>query len=227
MTKLGPEARALVEAGRHGLKPTAADRERVLEALRVRIEQGAPPSPDGGGAPAAGHGLGWPLSAGLMSGAALVGGVLWALFTPPEPLSAVLSPALSTSALVRAAEAPVAPLPVEAAPAPSSSPPSTSAEPVRSPGPRPPATNNTLAEEVALLSRAETELHAGRFASALRLLDEYERRFPRGALMQENVSARVQALCALGRVAAAEQQLKRLSPGSPHAGRARAACGKR
>jgi outer membrane protein assembly factor BamD (BamD/ComL family) len=84
-----------------------------------------------------------------------------------------------------------------------------------------------LAQEVELLSRAETELHRGRYANALRLLDDYRREFPNGTLSQERLAARIQALCALGRQKEAEAdlaRLTRLSPESPQEGRARAAC---
>jgi len=84
-----------------------------------------------------------------------------------------------------------------------------------------------LAEEVALLSRAETELHAGRPAKALVALAEHQRKFPRGALAEERTAARIQALCALGRNDEANAQLRQLlhiSPNSPQEGRARQAC---
>jgi len=84
-----------------------------------------------------------------------------------------------------------------------------------------------LAEEVAILSRAEKELHAGRPSSALAVLEEHRQKFPSGELAQERIAARVHALCALGRVADAEAalaRLRRVSPGSPQEGRAREAC---
>jgi hypothetical protein len=49
---------------------------------------------------------------------------------------------------------------------------------------------DSLAEEVAILSHASAELHAGRPAAALKALDEHRRKFPRGALAQERTSAR-------------------------------------
>jgi hypothetical protein len=85
-----------------------------------------------------------------------------------------------------------------------------------------------LAAEVAILSRAGAELHNGRAAAALKTLDEHQRKFPSGLLAQERASARIQALCALGRVKEAETELgrlSRLSPQSPHEARAREACG--
>jgi hypothetical protein len=84
-----------------------------------------------------------------------------------------------------------------------------------------------LGEEVALLSRAETELHAGRPAKALLALAEHQRKFPRGALAEERTAARIQALCALGRSDEANAQLRQLSHISPNSAleeRARQAC---
>lgn len=80
---------------------------------------------------------------------------------------------------------------------------------------------------MAILSRAQTELHAERFTAALRLLGEHERKFPRGTLAPERSAAKVRALCSLGRVAEADAELARLPPSSLHAERARAACRKR
>jgi hypothetical protein len=87
---------------------------------------------------------------------------------------------------------------------------------------------DSLAQEVAILSRASAKLHGGQPAAALGVLAEHQRRFPRGVLAQERIAARVQALCALGRVGEAKSELRRLSkvsPNSPHEARARKACG--
>jgi hypothetical protein len=85
-----------------------------------------------------------------------------------------------------------------------------------------------LAEEVAILSRAEADLHRGQAALALRGLDEHQRQFPRGSLTLERRAARARALCALGRAEEAKSELKRLSRvafGSSLEARAREACG--
>jgi hypothetical protein len=37
MSKLNPEAQALVRAGRHAFRPSNADRERALRALRAKL----------------------------------------------------------------------------------------------------------------------------------------------------------------------------------------------
>ncbi|HEY8946803.1 MAG TPA: hypothetical protein VIM73_21315, partial [Polyangiaceae bacterium] len=85
-----------------------------------------------------------------------------------------------------------------------------------------------LAQEVAILSRAGAEIHAGRPALALKMLEEHRRRFPSGVMAQERSAARARALCMLGRGAEAQSELARLSklsPNSPHEARARKACG--
>jgi hypothetical protein len=87
-----------------------------------------------------------------------------------------------------------------------------------------------LSEEVAIMSRAESDLHGGRPESALKALGEHERKFGNGVLAEERTAARIQALCALGRTAEADAQLARLirtAPNSPHTERARQACQKK
>jgi outer membrane protein assembly factor BamD (BamD/ComL family) len=91
-----------------------------------------------------------------------------------------------------------------------------------------PGAPDSLPEEVRLLSKAEQQLSAGRADDALRTLGEHERRFPGGVLAEERLAARVQALCALGRVTEARADLARLArayPQSPHLDRARKFCG--
>jgi hypothetical protein len=84
-----------------------------------------------------------------------------------------------------------------------------------------------LALEVAILSRASSDLYGGRPANALKALEEHQRRFPAGALAEERTAARIRALCALGRVNEAQTDLTMLSrstPDSPHLARARKVC---
>jgi hypothetical protein len=90
------------------------------------------------------------------------------------------------------------------------------------------AASDSLAEEVRLLSRAERQLNDGLGEDALATLGEHERRFPRGALAEERMAARVEALCALGRIAEARTSLGRLArafPKSGHLDSARRFCG--
>jgi hypothetical protein len=216
MSKLGPKGQALVDAARNAPRPSPADRARVLASLRARIaaEALSPSKPSTLASTA-----GWPVLAGLAVGLGLLGAIAWQLHTPRSrpPVPSTPAPSSYVSATptpTPSAEAPLAPAPSIIA-VPTSEP--------RAPAPR--SSARGLAEEVTLLSRAETELHAGHFASALRLLDDYERKFPGGTLVQEDVAAKVRALCGLGRVGAAKAELKRLAPGSPHEASARAACG--
>ncbi len=238
MTDLSPDLEQLVLAGRSASRPTQADFDRVLGTLRGRL---AAVAAGGAIAAAASPDSGMRLLSGkafaiAIAGVALVvGGVAGfeatrsrepnALVADGHNGSAALPPIAPHSAgsAERVSEAP-APSAVSA-PAPISSPPKAPAgiasarESTRS--------RDTLSEEVAILSRAETELHSGRAESALRVLSEHERRFPTGVLTEERTAARIQALCALGRTSEANAQLGRLGPGSLHGESTRQACGAR
>jgi outer membrane protein assembly factor BamD (BamD/ComL family) len=88
--------------------------------------------------------------------------------------------------------------------------------------------SDSLPEEVRLLSKAEHQLSAGRADEALATLGEHERRFAGGALAEERLAARVQSLCALGRLSEAKADLAKLArsyPASVHFDRARRFCG--
>lgn len=231
MSTLGPDARALVQAGRNAARPTAADRERVLQAVQQRVAQGA--AGTAAASPAVGKSLIWPWGSLAVVGLAVVGGLV--LFSAqggvapaPSAANVVAIAAPPVEAAVNSPnenslnQAPVAP--AELAPA------TPAVEPAVASKARVARPTDRLAEEVEILARAEAQLHAGRHAAALTVLDEHRRKFPKGALAQERVAARVQALCALGRVDEADRELgvlTRLSPSSPHEGRARAACAER
>lgn len=227
MSSLGPEARALLEAGRASLRPTTADRERIASALRSRLGDAAlppdAPAPSPVAAPPAAAGsIGWQAISAVVAGLALTGAVAVVAFRSPDPTPAppavVAAPTPPASAVAPARE--VLPTGPEPTPALDLAPPvETQAS---APSPRRPT--DRLAEEVAILSRAEAELHADRYQGALRVLEEHERKFPRGKLTQERVAARIRALCGLGRTAEANAALARLSPSSLHEGRAREAC---
>jgi len=161
------------------------------------------------------------LSAGLGVGLLAAG----AYFLARPPSTVVEGPPVKPAAMVT----------VKAQPAPvlSSSPVPTNVEPsIAPPRPAPPRRQaspaDSFAEEVAILSKATSELRAGRANEGLRLLDEHERKFPSGRLAEERRAARIQALCALGELSEAEVELARLkqsSPRSPHLARAQRACG--
>jgi len=237
MSDLSSDGKALVEAGRRADRPSVADRERVLVALRSRLGDAAllaaglseappaAPAPRAPGAPGSKL-LKW----GVVGPTVLVAGALW-LVPRHFQQSERAAPAPSASALSVASAQPTPLENAVAAPEVAPSPSAVSADP----GPSRPLetqkpqsrSRDGLAEEVALLSRAETELHAGRAAKALLVLAEHQRKFPRGALAEERTAARIQALCALGRNEEANAQLRQLlhiSPNSAHEERARQAC---
>jgi hypothetical protein len=238
MPDLTPEAAALLRAGREGFRPTASDRERVLEALSARLGESILLDDPGAGAPGA---------APVVARFALRRWLLIGL--PALGVSAGWGAVRELPRTVRADSRPAA---VTAAP--------TAAD-GRDPSAVPPAANGTdsvasvadlavpgrvsnaqhaavarttaqaadgLGEEVRLLSRAQQDLNDGRPARALKTLAEHEQRFPTGALAEERLAMRVQALCVQGRRAEANLDLTELSrafPGSVHIAPARAACG--
>ncbi len=224
MTKLTPKAEELVRAGREALRPSDADRKRVFQALLPQLGGGlgagglnAPSTAPA--APAAASGLAVKVAAAIVVIGVAGGGLFLALRKEAAPARPV-TPGVSSASEPR----PPIEKPPESAP---------SAVPLaESPEKRAPVassrSSDTLAEEVAILSEASAALHGGRPAAALKMLDEHRRKFPRGALGQERTSARIQALCALGRTKEAQAELARLaraSPNSPHVARARKACG--
>ena len=221
MSDLSPLAKQLVRAGRAASRPSAADRERVLHSLQEHLttapELIAVKSGFSSGS------LVWP---GIGIGVALCG-VVAAFLLLNEP---VKSPSSSVPLAARSVVIPAAPPPAITEAAPDAVP----------PAPEPSAkldntsrrgaarSSDRLAEEVAILSRAEADFRRGQAALALRALDEHKSKFPNGMLAVERRAASVRALCALGRAREATTELARLSRiagGSALERRAREACG--
>jgi hypothetical protein len=229
--KLSPEAQELVSAVKRAYLPGEADRARVLEALRGRLGDAAVLG-EGMVRSSIGARRFWsPASGFTVAGLlALGGGVLWlALRAGPGSTAApprAESPIVAPPSLPSVTEAPASV--TSEAPPESVAPPATQPSVAR---PMPPRRGrDALAEEVAIMSRAETDLHGGHPESALKALAEHERKFGNGVLAEERTAARIQALCALGRTAEADAQLTRLvsnSPNSPHTERALRACQKK
>ncbi len=219
MTDLSSEARALLGEGRGMLRPSLADRARVASRLAGRL--GAVPLG------AHRHAEPTPRSApsrltSAIAALALLGAPAAYILTrapavpvaAPAPARAATTPVAQPTAIGQPCVAPPQPV-VHAA--------------VSRPTPaRRARTSDGLADEVALLSRATSELSSGNAAAALLQLDEHARRFPVGRLIEERRSARVQALCALGERREAGLELARLAteaPTSPHVPRVHSACG--
>jgi hypothetical protein len=223
MSRLTLDAEKLVQAGRSAFRPTDADRERVLVAVMPKLGVGAGAELD-----VSAHATTAAKATLVKSSAVLVGlgvaGVGLFLALRPEPAPAPRAPDVAPQIV------PVSPAPrSEPATLPEAAPEPAPADKRAIVTPRPAdGRSDNLAQEVAILSRAGTELHGGRAQAALAVLDEHQRKFPGGVLAQERMAARVQALCTLGRTKEAQAELARLtrlSPNSPHEARARKACG--
>jgi len=216
------EANELVRSARAALRPTDEDRERVYRALVPRIGIGA----------GAGTGVLQVRSVGTLPAkgavakvSALVLGLIGAgsflAYPDQKPLVAdaqVTIPARTVPAL-RVSNVALDTSAVRITPS------------TKRPAAKPEASGQgspDLAGEVAILSRAGTELHAGHPSEALKELEEHRRAFPGGALAQERSAAKIQALCALDRKSEARAelaQLAKLAPSSPLEARARRTCG--
>jgi len=229
MSELSPELEELVLACRGASLPTEADSARVFEALRARLGEaaflGAEATQVAVTTASSGFLVG-KVSAMSVAGLALLGGV-W-LFVgrshteaAPPSVSAV---ATTTSPVSLPLAQNSTPSQVSTLPNDEVNGAAEHAQPRAAAAPR---GSDRLAEEVALLSRAEMALRGGKPALALEVLSEHERRFGNGLLAEERIAARVQALCALGRRAEADAQLSHLSPNSLHVAQPGQACGSR
>jgi hypothetical protein len=230
MRELSSDAQALVRAGRNALRPSEVDRDRVFAALRERLGEARDAASAGTTllSPAASKAL-----AGATIGLVLVGGgAFFALRGPPTDAAQTASsvqriarPASRpSSAASRRPMAPIGPAPSQPTNGFTTVPRAAAPPPTSLPARRAP---DLLAQEVAILSRVTSELFAGRSADALRALDEHQRRFPNGVLVEERQGARIQALCTLGHQAQADSEIARLAqiaPDSPHVRRAQQFC---
>jgi hypothetical protein len=253
MERIDPELERLLEKARGGEDPTLQDRDRNLDALARRVGTVAllgaaavTTSDVAASAVGATKGVALAAKAGVPTALALafkvgaplvligaVGTVLVPRIIGRHATSApdvALGPtALAHDVPTKSSEGQVeaAPTPEPSAapePAPVAKPASPAFVPAVPPsGARAPA----LADEVALLQRAEGALRDGKPEQALSVLSEHARQFPRGELRAERTAARIAALCALHRQAEARRDAAsflRQWPGSPLAAQVRASC---
>ncbi len=126
---------------------------------------------------------------------------------------------------------PVSPVPTEAAkadPRPRRSSPPTPSSSTTAPSTPAPAPDG-LAEELRLMQRSRRAIDSGAPKTALDILAEHRRRFPRGQLKEDRMALRVVALCASGNDAAGSREAEafaRAFPKSHHLGRVRSSCKK-
>jgi hypothetical protein len=139
----------------------------------------------------------------------------------PSPVSAA-EPEPTPTALLPSA--PLAPLPDPTAPMARRLTPPSAAMRTHSSSTPP----STLGDEIARLDRGRTALGAGDAPHAVQLVDDYERRWPRGAFLQEAEMLRIEALVREGERDAASGAADRFLvayPASPHLARLRALTG--
>ena len=236
MSELNRDAANLMRAGRTAFRPDASDRDRVMRSLNAVLGEGA--LLDGARPSGAAHAAATTrvtLKSWLVGGLAVVALGAGVVVTPyvwkraaSHPVQAPATPAAPAVEAAPSARVSEANEPGDVAAMPERAP--AGALPVAAPrGARGThASPDSLPEEVRLLSRAEQQMNDGLAGDALRTLAEHERRFPTGALAEERMAARVQALCALGRANEAKSDLTRLMrayPRSPQLERARRMCG--
>lgn len=226
MSGMSPELREFVLASRSAILPTEADSARIIEGLRARLGDAALVGTETAHLAAKSASTKFLfLKTSFMSlaGLAVLGGV-WYLAAGNS--RAVMREANGVARLEAAASATVAPASstTTSSPVISPEPEATGAAVIANPIPdgdrsrpvasRPP--QDRLAQEVAIISRAEAALRGGRPTVALEILNEHERKFGNGLLAEERIAASAQALRALGRNAEADAQLTQLSPKSLH-----------
>ncbi len=236
MRGLSPALQQLVDEGRSAVRPTIADSERVLKAIHARLGLAVGAT---GGAPVAmaledvAETLALRAMAKLTVGVAIaVAGFALMHWLASRTVTYRDASSWATTATSAAAssDAIAATEPsqehtldqLESGVVPAESQIAPVATPVASRGST--RVHDRLSEEVELLLRAEKELHGGRPERALLLLSEHERKFKSGLLGEERTAARVQALCALGRVGEARTLFAKLSLQSLHGEPTRQAC---
>jgi hypothetical protein len=234
MADLRPDARAVIRAGKAAFRSQAGDQERVLQSLARRLGESATLGAARRTEPPAAGGAGpFPVSSWVLGGlGALAIGAGGIVATHPWTTTSSRAGVPISRSVPAAEPAPSSPavpsvnaddLPVQ----PHAEGRSMLPQPgMRSSGARSPS--DSLPEEVRLLSKAEHQLSAGHADEALATLGEHERRFSGGALAEERLAARVQSLCALGRLGEAKADLAKLArsyPASVYFDRARRFCG--
>jgi len=237
MSGLSPELREFVQVSRGALRPTEADSARILEALRAQLGDAAVAGVQTAQVAVTSASTGFLFGKGsLLSlvGLAMLGGI-W-FFAAHDRRAALRETNAATSvATTPSASIALAPSLISSSTLPSPAPAASEVAAVANLGSdgdklRPAASHHVhdrLAEEVAIIARAETALRSARPALALEVLNEHERKFGNGLLAEERIAARAQALCALGRTAEADAQLTQLSPNSLHGQPSQKACGPR
>ncbi|HEY3252303.1 MAG TPA: hypothetical protein VGJ91_00055 [Polyangiaceae bacterium] len=223
---LSPKARALIQAHRDE-RPTAEDRERVTAALRARLGVAVLPLDAPVNPRLTINGMQRWIAA--TCGLCVVG---TGLFLSQRSATTLESPTRTPDHYLEAAVPAAIPMPTPSRPSEALETTSTPAEkiaPVAAQRARPkPAlaapAQDTLAQELLLLTSAASQLSTGQAAGALRALDEHQRRFSHGVLSNERNVAKARALCMLHRFDDGRAALALIGNGTPAAARAKEEC---
>jgi hypothetical protein len=219
MNHYGPEAQAILEAARHADDPSDLQLRRAGQAVALRLGIGTAvllTSATASGAvwskvtvalllvvvTGGGTSLWWRATHAPKAAATSIAPVA---VTLPTPELAPVSPAIAPLASKRAHHA-------------------TSRRPASSPAAAAPS---RLKEETDFIANANRRLDAGQKSEALALLDEYDRRFPKGLLREEAAATRTIARCQNGggrAAAAGARQFMDEHPRSPLLPRVERAC---
>jgi len=250
MSELDREMLRHLKAYRSETRPSAPQRDRMLQGLLGRVRDGDDVDLEPTPIPAAPR-LRWAIAAAVVVG--LLGGAAWLVERPVPGREAVLpsSAALyggdvqpvphelvpsepQATAPPRRQPQPLAPAPLEdLRPVPASTPVLTPAAGPIAPRERPvrrrpaPVVEPSIdAAEVTLLRRAQAALE-GAPAQALDLLVDHAQSYPRSSLAAEREIARATALCNLGRIDEARARAESFEakhPSSPLLPRMRRIC---
>ena len=208
MSEREPELQRMLALYRQERSPAAESEARVWSAVQANVASGSAAGAPAGGALVTGA----KLLAGMVVIAA--GAALWLRAQPSEHTTTTRTTQTAVSAAPIAAPAP--------APAPALTPArdARAVEHTR-------AGSSSLSAELALVRAAQAALDGRDPARALALLHRHARRFPLGALAEERDAALVDALCGVGRKAAARSAAASFAAryaSSPRAQRVAAAC---
>jgi hypothetical protein len=194
--ELSEDARTLVLEARRALRPTLSDKQRVYSALEVRLAAG------GVGGVAASTIMGKPLG-GVVALALVVGGALLVNRRSADVTQAPVleSPRSSTQYVdeyvaVKSAEPSNSVVGVLGGDQAAATAPPAKVEPARQARKHMSPTTDGLAEEAALLMRAEKEYHSGNLDSAKGVVAQHARKFPTGLLAPERLELERHLMCA-------------------------------
>lgn len=231
-------SRELIAAYRSQVRPSAAARERMLQAISAPRREAAPPPAPPRAAP-----LWLALAAALallaVSAYLLAAARHDAHVAPAEMMMAPQVTPPSQDAVTTTRESPHPAGDPTPDPPPPTEPPAIAEQPAPgesthsadppSPRPRPRAepTGDQVLAELALIQRIKEALDADQPARALTLVEQHARSFARGTLIEEREALRVVALCADDdpkRGLRAQRSFLRAYPRSAYGDRVRGAC---